>query len=295
MIRYESRRVTAPGATLAIRHYPGNTEPIVLLHGGPGMGDYFDTFPETFSPPHSVVSYDQRGCGASTCDGTFDVEKQVADLDAVRAHLGADKIHIFGHSWGGLLGQLYARTHPEHVGSLVLCCSMANTGGRVAMENKGIAERVVNRPKESPIAWAAAGLLMQFPGTLGDLGYGHIMKQLLPHYVVQRHLAPRKFDVTRASKRAWRGTNGSIKAMSEHCLDQMSLDAPVLIVQGNHDVIRETNAVLAERFPGATNVLIEHAAHFPWLEQPQAFTRTVLDFYRNAIPRPVSQASELRA
>ena len=65
----------------------------VLLHGGPGMGDYFDAFPEVLSPPYRVVSYNQRGCGPSFCDGSFEVEKQVADLDAIRTHLNAEKRH----------------------------------------------------------------------------------------------------------------------------------------------------------------------------------------------------------
>jgi pimeloyl-ACP methyl ester carboxylesterase len=113
--RFESLRVTTPGATLAVRHYPGTGEPIVLLHGGPGMGDYFGALPELLSPPYRVVSYDQRGCGASSCDGSFDVHDQVADLDAIRKYFGANRIHIFGHSWGGLLGQLYANGHPQHL------------------------------------------------------------------------------------------------------------------------------------------------------------------------------------
>jgi proline iminopeptidase len=283
MARFESLRITAAGATLAIRHYPGSAEPIVLLHGGPGMGDYFGSFPEMLSPPHRVVSYDQRGCGASSCDGSFDVKKQVADLESIRTHFGAKRIHIFGHSWGGLLGQLYATAHPEHVASVVLCCSMANTGRRVAMmESKGVAERVIARPKRFRLAWVAAGILMQCPGKPGDLGFGLIMKQLLPHYVVRPDSAPKAFDVTRASKRAWRGTNRSVKALDDDYLTQMSIDAPVLIVQGEHDVIRETNALLAERFPRATNGRITNAAHFPWLEQPEVFSKAVLDFYRDA-------------
>lgn len=44
-------RIKTPGATLAARQYAGNGEPIVLLHGGPGMGDYFGSFPELLSPP----------------------------------------------------------------------------------------------------------------------------------------------------------------------------------------------------------------------------------------------------
>jgi proline iminopeptidase len=284
MARFESLRITSPGATLAARHYPGRGEPIVMLHGGPGMGDYFDTLPEMLSPPYRIVTYDQRGCGASSCDGTFDVSAQVADLDSIRKHLGANRMHVFGHSWGGLLAQLYAKAHPEHAASLVLCCSMANTGRSVAgMESKGINERVISKPKRSQVAYITGGLLLQLPGRLGDLGFGLIMRQLLPNYVVRAETAPKAYDVWRASKRAWRGTNSSIKALGDDYLAGMTLDAPVLILQGELDVIRETNPVLADRFPRATNVWIENAAHFPWLEQPDKFAGAVLSFYRKAV------------
>jgi proline iminopeptidase len=282
MPRFESRLIAGSSTKLAIRLYPGEGEPIVLLHGGPGMGNYFDDALPDMLRPHGVVSYDQRGCGQSICAGSFGVDDHVGDLDAVRKHLGTNRVHLFGHSWGGLLGQLYAKAHPNHVASLVLCCSMANTGRDVgAMESKGIGERVIGRAKRS-VAWAAAGTLMQCPGRLGDLGFGLVMKQLLPNYVVRRESAPRHYDVTRASKRAWRATNQSIKAIGEHALTGMAIDAPVLIVQGEQDVIRETNAVLASRFPAAANVRIANASHFPWLEQPDAFARAVRDFYGEA-------------
>ena len=245
MARFESLRVTTPGATLAVRHYPGTGEPIVLLHGGPGMGDYFGALPELLSPPYRVVSYDQRGCGASSCDGSFDVHDQVA-TSTPSGNISARTGFISSGTHGaGCSAQLYANGHPQHVGSVVLCCSMANTGRKVAMvESKGIAERVIGRPKHSPVAWLAAGLLMQFPGRLGDLGFGYIMKQLLPNYVVRRDAAPRDFEVNRASKRAWRGTNTSVKALDDDYLAQLSVNAPILIVQGEHDVIRETNPLL---------------------------------------------------
>ena len=285
MPRFESLRIHSDGATLSGRHYPGRGEPIVLLHGGPGMGDYFASFPETLSPPHHVLSYDQRGCGASSCDGTFDVDKQVEDLDSIRRHLGASRIHVFGHSWGGLLGQLYARVYPQRVASLVLCCSMGNTGRKVAaMESKCIAERVIAKGKRSPLAWAIAGTLMQLPGKPGDVGYGLIMKQLLPNYVVRPETAPKKYEIGRASKRAWRGTNASVKMLADDHLDRIRIYAPVLIVQGTDDVIRETNPVLAARYPNAANVWIDQASHFPWLEQPDAFSSVVLDFYRRNVP-----------
>jgi proline iminopeptidase len=280
MARVQLLRIQTDGATLAVRRYPGAGEPIVLLHGGPGMGDYFHDFPEVLSPPYHVVSYNQRGCGPSFCGGSFDVDKQVADLDAIRQHLRASRIHLFGHSWGGLLGQLYAKTHPDRVASLVLCCSMANTGGRVAaLESKCIGERIIAKGKHRPMAWAFAGTLMQLPGRLGDLGFGLAMKQLLPHYVVRPELSPKNFNVHHASKAAWRGTNRAVKTLSDDYLDGMSMPAPVLILQGDHDVIRETNLLLAARFPAAANVPVENAGHFPWVEQPAAVAKVLLEFY----------------
>ena len=46
MARFESLRIKTDGATLDVRHYAGSGDPIVLLHGGPGMGNYFDALPE---------------------------------------------------------------------------------------------------------------------------------------------------------------------------------------------------------------------------------------------------------
>jgi len=96
------------------------------------------------------------------------------------------------------------------------------------------------------------------------------------------------YDVTRASKRAWRATNASVKALDDDYLSGMSLEAPVLIIRGEQDVIRETHPLLSARFPHATNVVIPDAGHFPWLEQPDAFGEALTDFYRAiAAPQPV--------
>jgi pimeloyl-ACP methyl ester carboxylesterase len=108
------------------------------------------------------------------------------------------------------------------------------------------------------------------------------MRQLMPNYVARRDLTP-PYDARRASKRAWRGTNRSLKAVPEDYLERPLLDAPVMIVQGRQDVIRETNAVLVSRYAGASNIWIEDAAHFPWFEQPEVFAKTDLDFYRSAM------------
>jgi pimeloyl-ACP methyl ester carboxylesterase len=44
----------------------------------------------------------------------------VADLDTVRQRLGAERINLYGGSYGTRMGQLYAKTFPQHTRSLVL-------------------------------------------------------------------------------------------------------------------------------------------------------------------------------
>ena len=40
--------------------------------------------------------------------------------DALRAHLGHDKIILFGHSYGGFLAQEYAIRYPDRLAGLIL-------------------------------------------------------------------------------------------------------------------------------------------------------------------------------
>ena len=111
-----------------VNHYykvPGQGEPFILLHGGPGMFHdelypYLGNWPES----NKVIFFDQRGNGKSVMDKidstNFTVELMVEDLEALRIEFGIDKLNIIGHSWGGLLALYYAATYPEHVKRLLL-------------------------------------------------------------------------------------------------------------------------------------------------------------------------------
>jgi proline iminopeptidase len=98
-------------------------KPAVFLHGGPGGG----TSPRQrrfFDPArYRIVLFDQRGCGksrphASLHDNT--TWHLVADIEALRKHLGIASWLVFGGSWGSTLALAYAEKHPDHVTALVL-------------------------------------------------------------------------------------------------------------------------------------------------------------------------------
>ncbi len=98
---------------------------LVVLHGGPGMSEmrFLRRFNAPIEDDFTVVYWDQRGTAKSYSSkipkSSMTVEQFVADLDElverVRARLGQEKVAIFGHSWGSLLGALYAARFPKKV------------------------------------------------------------------------------------------------------------------------------------------------------------------------------------
>ena len=101
----------------------GSGTPVILLHGGPGFSSFYLKPFEELGNDRRVVRYDQLGGGKSS--GLTDTTKMtiphfVAELDSLRAHLGYDKVHLLGHSWGTILAVEYYRAHPEHVASITL-------------------------------------------------------------------------------------------------------------------------------------------------------------------------------
>jgi proline iminopeptidase len=101
----------------------GEGTPVILLHGGPGFSSYYYKPLEALGNDRPVVRYDQLGGGKSTAvvdTSKINIPHFVRELDSLRAHLGYDRVHLVGHSWGTILGLEYYRAHPEHVASLTL-------------------------------------------------------------------------------------------------------------------------------------------------------------------------------
>lgn len=106
--------------------------PVVYLHGGPGSG-VTPGHRRFFDPArHHAVLFDQRAAGRSTphasepaVDWTsIDLDHHIADIEAVRRHVGIDAWVVSGHSWGAVLAVAYAERHPESVRAVVVgACS----------------------------------------------------------------------------------------------------------------------------------------------------------------------------
>ena len=101
----------------------GQGLPVVLLHGGPGFSSFYLKPFDDLGNDRQVIRYDQLGGGKSdrTEDTTmFTIDHFVNELEVLRQHLGVEKWHVFGHSWGTILGIEYYKVYPERVASLTL-------------------------------------------------------------------------------------------------------------------------------------------------------------------------------
>jgi len=128
----------------------GSGPPLILVHGIGAARDGWRFMVPLLTPHFTVVTYDLRGHGASPLpDAEFGLDELVADLERVRERSGFERVHVAGHSLGGMIGPAYARTHPERVLSLGLLSTAAGRteddsakvwGVVRAMEERGIPE-----------------------------------------------------------------------------------------------------------------------------------------------------------
>jgi proline-specific peptidase len=90
-----------------------------------------------------VILYDQLGNGNSDKPhgpSLWTVELFVDEVSAVRQALRLDRIHLLGHSWGGMLAMEYALTRPAGLISLIVASSPASMPQWVSEANRLRAE-----------------------------------------------------------------------------------------------------------------------------------------------------------
>src|SRR5439155_25418999 len=99
--------------------------PLLCLHGGRGASWLHLKPCEALADERRVVFYDQLGSGNSGLvepheASIWQPELFVEEVGVVREALGLERVHILGHSWGGMLGMQYAADQPEGLVSLIV-------------------------------------------------------------------------------------------------------------------------------------------------------------------------------
>lgn len=122
---YRSGTLAVDGLHTLYYEESGNPKgtPVLYLHGGPGVG-LTPLYRRLFdASAWRIIGLDQRGSGRSQpfAETTANSPAHlISDIEHLRLHLGIERWHLNGGSWGTTLALAYAATYPQRVASLVL-------------------------------------------------------------------------------------------------------------------------------------------------------------------------------
>ncbi|MEO3938792.1 proline iminopeptidase-family hydrolase [Dermatophilaceae bacterium Soc4.6] len=278
--------------------------PLVVLHGGAGAAHNYtlmmanlaraDATSDPARPVRAVVHYDQIGCGASTHlpdapPETWTVGLFVQELRALVAHLGIERFHLLGQSWGGMLAPEVVLSDDTGVLSLTICDSPAS----MALWMAAAEELRTHLPPE------VEQTLRQHEeaGTTDSPAYLEAMEVFYARHVCR--VVPNPPEVTdsfaqiQAEPTVYHTMNGPSEFFVVGSLREWSVverleavTVPTLVVAGEHDEARPMVwAPFVERIPGATSHVFPGCSHMPHVEEPEAFLEVVGGFLARHDPR----------
>ncbi len=236
--------------------------PLLCLHGGPGSTHVGLTVLDPLADERRVVIYDQLGSGNSSKPSDpslWTVGLFLSELTNVRDALGLDRVHLLGHSWGGMLALEYALTQPVGLASLVLSSALSSA---TVWREESLRLRAA-----LPAATRAALDTHEAAGTTDDPEYEQAMLDFL-----HRHLCPLD-PWPPVVEELLRSTNREVY----NTMWGPSEAHPTGALAG-WDVTPRQAETIEARLPDAELVVFEESAHLAWLEEPERYVAAVRAF-----------------
>jgi len=272
----------------------GNGSPVIVIHGGPGM-DHGSLSGDLgpLEKHHRVIYYDQRGGGQSTLPpdtALLTIDDHVRDLEALRQHLGLEKVTLLAHSFGPAIAAQYAIKYPEHVERMIFLSPIPPVKGKFFEEyGASLMKRLTDKQR------ARGEELQKELQTSSDVTavcreYWSIMTP--PR--VAPSLSPKlvKSDLCAAPGEAIRYGMTKTNAATFGSLGDWNwtgalarVNAPVLIIHGEDDAIpmAMVNGWVTA-LPNARILRLAKTAHFPHAERPKIVFPAMETFLRGGWP-----------
>lgn len=265
-IPWQPGTVASQGETIYYEVIGADDAPtIVLTHGAGGShAAWFQNVPVLAQAGFRVITWDCRGFGNSTfTTGVHGTEAAVADMVAVLAATGTERVHLAGQSMGGWWVVAFTLAHPQRVASLTL----SNTVGGLWTDALDAHFR----------DWISGGAGFATP-VLGE------------HNALSRRFAER--DLAHAFLYQQLNTFHTppmaaiAGAIMETRVEHAAIDAtgvPVLVITGEHDALFPAKLVQdsASRLTNARSIEIADAGHSPYFERPDEYNAALLEFVAN--------------
>ncbi|MFC4120556.1 alpha/beta fold hydrolase [Nonomuraea zeae] len=271
---------TAPDGTELAYHESGSGAPLVCLPGGP-MQDSGYLGELGGLPAHRrLVMADPRGTGGSATPqdpASYRCDRLVGDLEALRVHLGLDRMDLLAHCAGANLAILYAARHPGRIRNLVLVTPSTFAAGifPTGQARMEVARLRAGEPWFGP---AFAALESMVAGGAAD------RDAVQPFFYGRWDATARAHVAAQAGRRneeaaAVYGAEGAYDPQATRAA-LATFGAPTLVLAGEVDLNSIPSAVaeLAGLFPRAEFAVLPGAGHFPWLDDPGRLVTAITTF-----------------
>jgi proline iminopeptidase len=244
--------------------------PCLVMHGGLG-GDHTCLHPwlDPLGGVMHLIYYDHRGNGRSgrPPSETITFERLCADADALRDHLGFEKVAVLGYSFGGCIALEYALRYPEHLSHLILLSTAPN------FEHGDEIEANVRRKGATQEQLEALDASAE-----DDADMWRLWKVIEPLYfhAYDEDLAERVMGNTITSAYAAEAGDALLEGWDlAPRLGEVS--APTLIVVGEDDIVCPPSRakIMHEGIANSELVVLEESGHLPHVEEPEAFFEAV--------------------
>ena len=266
-----TRAVTAGGVTFAYRELgPRSGVPVVFLtHLAAVLDNWDPRVVDGIAARHRVITFDNRGVGASTGSTPKTIEEMAKDAVTFIRALGLEQVDILSFSMGGMIAQVIAQTDPQLIRRLIL----AGTGPAGG-------EGIKNVTRISHLDTVRALLTLQDP------------KQFLFFTRTANGRRAGKEFLARLKERTQDRDKAislisyfsQLKAIHRWGLarpqDLSVIQQPVLVANGDDDRMVPTpnSADMARRLPNAELVIYPDAGHGGIFQFHEQFVPTALEF-----------------
>lgn len=269
------------GTELAF-HVFGAGEPVVCLPGGQIQDSVYLGELGGLSSHRQLVMLDLRGAGESAVPAdpaSYRCDRLADDVEALREHLGLDRVDLLAHCAGANIAALYVARHPERVGRLAL---ITPSTWAVGIEATAEARREVALLRKDEPWFDAAFAALE--AIVAGNATGDSWTAIDPFFYGRWDAAARAHQ---AAQDGHRNDEAAAAYAADGAFDPEATRAalaafasPVLLLAGETDLNTPPGVVaeFAELFPKAEFVVQPGAGHFPWVDDADRFVATTAAF-----------------
>ncbi|WP_299438335.1 alpha/beta hydrolase [uncultured Aquimarina sp.] len=290
--------ITANSQTIYSKAFGNpNSEPIIYLHGGPGynsIGFEVTTAQKLSENGFFVIVYERRGEGRShDQNAKFTFQETFDDLNSIYKKFNLKEASLIGHSFGGIVGTLYAEKYPNKIKFLVLVAaplSIQETFSTIIKTSK----RIYEKNKDS-INLKYIGMLEKMNKNsleYSSYSFGHAIQNgfYMPKAPSEEAIAiytKLKSDISfrsngtkttfEAPKGFWENENYTSIDLTQHLKNVLKKKIQIFGVYGTEDgLYSEEQLIKLKKIVGINNFkYIKNCSHNVFIDQQNQFINTL--------------------